>query len=99
MTDIGAALDAMRQESKVWHDQSATLQTLSAKVVGLNLGAVESGMFIMMRDAYNAVVTVMSERSAEGAARMVAIGDALTEIAKIYESEEQSLVHKNTDLW
>jgi excreted virulence factor EspC (type VII ESX diderm) len=96
---VSVATGALRTEATVWKAQSAKLDTLSAEVDAMEFGRVEAGLFQIMVGPYNEVVRAVAARCGEGAAAMTEIAGTLTQVADVYEAEDQAGAHRIKNLY
>jgi hypothetical protein len=79
---------ALRQEAKVWDDQSVALRDVHAATVPLELNGWQAGVWFLMVDDYMDVVSQIETLSAGGAAELQNIAAGLRTNATAYEASD-----------
>ena len=97
--EVRVATDALRTEAGVWDDQSEQMSQIASKVQGMQLGRIEAGVFQLIVDPYNDVVTQVNSRSTEAVEAMTNIGNTLRQVATTYDEEDAAADHRNRNLY
>jgi hypothetical protein len=96
---VTVATNALRTEAGEWDRQSAAMGETLSKVVGMELGRVEAGLFQLIVAPYNEVVHHVSERCREGQAAMTEVAATLRTVADRYDEEDRNNEHKIRNLY
>jgi hypothetical protein len=91
---IQAATGALRDEAKIWDDQSRTLGNIKPKVEDLRLNRIEAGLFQLIVTEYEKAIDVIVARTGEGQRAMTNVADTLRTVADTYDQEEAAGVHR-----
>jgi hypothetical protein len=95
--DVGIA--ALRQDARIWDEQSSQLTTIARKIADLRMDRAEAGIFQIFVSAYQAAVDQVIARSTEGSAAMTAVATTLTEVANAYQRDESGETYRFQDLY
>ena len=96
---VSAATNTLRAEASEWDTQSSVVNSLSAKIAGMEFGRTEAGLFQLMVGPYNEVIHALAARYGEGATAMTQIGATLRAVADTYEQEDQAGAHSIHNLY
>jgi hypothetical protein len=96
---VQAATKALRDEAKVWDDQSKTTGDIAPKVEGLRLSRIEAGLFQVIVTEYEKAIDVIVTRTGEGQQVMTNVADTLRTVADTYDQEESAGVHRMKHLY
>lgn len=94
--DVG--IEALRQDARIWDDQSGQLEQIAQKVNGLRMDRLQAGIFQIFVIAYQQAVNEIMARAGEGVTAMTSVASTLTAVANQYQQEETSNTHRFTDL-
>ncbi|MGK8501026.1 hypothetical protein [Nocardia asiatica] len=93
------AVDSLRADAGVWNRGSATMSDLKGKMDALTFNRLQAGLFQLIVNANDELVTKMSDRSAEASQRFTEIADTLRFCADTYEAEDAAGKHRIDNLW
>ena len=96
---VTVATGVLRTEAGQWDQQSTTMETVRAKVAGMELGRVEASLFQVMVSSYNEVVAAVEARCRESATAMTEIGVTLRAAADTYDAEDRNNAHRLRTLY
>jgi hypothetical protein len=91
---IQAATGTLRDEARIWDDQSRTLRDIKPKVEDLRLNRIEAGLFQLIVTEYEKAIDVIVARTGEGQRAMTNVADTLRTVADTYDQEEAAGVHR-----
>jgi hypothetical protein len=92
------ATDSLRTEAGVWDAQSAQMGTLAGKADAVRFNRLEAGVFQLIVGPYGDVVDQVHGRCKEAVDRMKEIATTLRQVAKTYDEEERTGVHRLMNL-
>ena len=87
--EIKVGLDALRQEAKVWDQQSDQLENASRKADSLHINRVEAGVFQLIVGPYNTVTDMVTNLTWAGHQATAAVAATLRGAAGTYEREDR----------
>jgi hypothetical protein len=96
---VQAATNALRDEAKVWDDQSKTIGGIGPKVEGLRLNRIEAGLFQVIVTEYERAIGLIATRTGEGRQAMTNVADTLRAVADTYDQEEAAGTHRMKNLY
>lgn len=96
---LRVAVDSLRADAGVWNRGSTTMSDLREKIDALSFNRLQAGLFQLIVDANDELVTIMSDRSGEACQRFSEIADTLRFCADTYEAEDAAGKHRIDNLW
>lgn len=94
--DVG--VESLRQDVRVWDEQSGRLDQIVRKVDGLTMDRLQAGIFQMFVGAYHDAVNEILARSTEGGSAMTSVATTLNNVANQYQQDEADNTHRFTNL-
>lgn len=94
--DVG--IESLRQDGRIWDEQSRRLNQVVQQVNGLAMDRLQAGIFQVFVNAYHDAVTEILARATEGSASMRSVADTLTDVANQYQRGEADNASRFTDL-
>ncbi|WP_051969881.1 hypothetical protein [Kitasatospora azatica] len=82
-------IQTLRNEADLWDQQSATMAAIAAATPPLQMDRLQAGVFQLLVDAYDAVVTQVIDRAKEGQTAMAGVATGLRTVADRYQAQEQ----------
>ncbi len=95
---VEVATESLRGEAGRWDQQSTQLRTIATRADGLRFTRIEAGIFQLIVTPYGEVVDHVTARCREGGQRMLEIADTLRQVARTYDDEERTGVHRLRNL-
>ena len=92
------ATETLRTEAGVWDSQGTQMGSIATKVDGVRFNHFEAGVFQLIVGAYGDLVNQVHDRCQESVQRMKEIADTLRQVAKTYDEEERSGIHRLKNL-
>jgi uncharacterized protein YukE len=94
--DVG--IEALRQDARIWDDQSNQLKQVVQLVDRLAMDRLQAGIFQVFVSAYQDAVHEVSARATEGSAATAAIASTLASVADQYQQQESANTDRFTNL-
>jgi hypothetical protein len=97
---IKVALEKLVAAGNLWDDQAQPLLGASNATTGrIDLTATEMGLAAPIHGAYHDICTGMQKILQQASGQATAIGGALLQSAKTYQTEEDNNTHKINGVW
>ncbi len=94
--DVG--IESLRQDVRIWDDQSGRLNQIVQQVNGLTMDRLQAGIFQVFVSAYHDAVTEILARATEGSVSTSSVANTLTDVANQYQRGEADNASRFTDL-
>lgn len=91
---VEVATKTLREEAKIWDDQSATLSEIGPKVEGLRMTRVEAGLFQVIYGEYHKAIDLVKARADEGKKETADVASTLRTVADTYDQEDAAGEHR-----
>jgi hypothetical protein len=99
---VTAAIDAIREDAKMWYDMAETVNTARRAAEGLGLGesqlswaSNDTGLLASYHAIHQKILTLLSEADAN----LQSQGLALNSAANGYERDEQNTLHQMRNIY
>lgn len=98
MRQFGVGTQALRDDVRVWDQQSSQMKQIVDNVGNLRMDRLEAGVFQIFVSAYQEAVSQVADRASEGSTALSAVATTLARVAGMYEQAESVNTHKFKDL-
>lgn len=89
---------SLRKAAAIWDSQGAAIGSVVPKAEGLSLGRIDAGVFQLIVDPYDQVVTQVADRCSEGQKSMDEMAARLNLGARDYQAAEQANTNVSNSL-
>ncbi|WP_194815409.1 type VII secretion target [Nocardia sp. XZ_19_385] len=96
---ISVAITAVRTQATGWAERSTTSAQWATDAATYRLTKLQGGIFFLMVEEYNAVISKLEERFKEAELSMKDIARTLNTAASVYEQEDQAREHELRNLY
>jgi uncharacterized protein YukE len=94
--DVG--IHALRDDVKIWDQQSGQMKQVVDKVNNLRMDRLEAGIFQIFVSAYQEAVNQVAGRAGEGSTAMHSVATTVNGVADAYQQDEDANTYKFHDL-
>jgi hypothetical protein len=98
MSRFDVGIEALRQDVRIWDNQSDQMKQAVQLVDGLAMDRLQAGIFQVFVSAYQDAVREVSARADEAGAAMVSIASTLAGVANQYQQQESANTGRFTNL-
>lgn len=96
---VSVALSALRTQATGWAERATTSEQWASDAATYEMTKLQGGIFFLLVEDYNALITKLEERFAEAKLSMKDIARTLNTAADVYEQEDIAREHELRNLY